>query len=123
MQRKISFIVAALLIVFVSTTKAQQTNSIMGNKYPKIDLSCKLELQKTFSGLSPDTHFFSMDQPASQKISFAEKAPAPGIRGDFYVQHLGFMCKTEYKLEKATHIPFRFRLGSLQYCNYLEGKK
>jgi hypothetical protein len=39
----------------------------------------------------------------------------------FYIQS-GIMCKGEWKLEKATHIPFRFRLGSLADCDALEGK-
>ncbi|MEO7445414.1 MAG: hypothetical protein ABIT96_04330 [Ferruginibacter sp.] len=33
-----------------------------------------------------------------------------------------FFCRQEYKLETATGLPFRFRLGSLDYCNYLEQK-
>jgi hypothetical protein len=45
------------------------------------------------------------------------------IPQNYYTQHFGIMCKKELALEKATKIPFRFRLGSLQQCNYLEGKK
>jgi hypothetical protein len=41
---------------------------------------------------------------------------------DYYVSQLGFFCRTELKIEKATSIPFRFRLGSLQYTDYLEQK-
>jgi len=44
------------------------------------------------------------------------------IAPDFYVTNLGFFCKQEIKFEKATKIPFRFRLGSVEACDRLEGK-
>ena len=45
------------------------------------------------------------------------------IPADFYTCNIGFFCKKELLIEKATKIPLRFRLGSLQQCNYYEGKK
>ena len=44
------------------------------------------------------------------------------IAGDYYTQGFGFFCKKELQFEKATKIPLSFRLGTLQYNNYLEGK-
>lgn len=45
----------------------------------------------------------------------------PPARNTYY-QELGAACKVEYKLEKASRIPFRIRLGSLQQTDYLEQK-
>jgi hypothetical protein len=43
-------------------------------------------------------------------------------QADLYYIQSGFFCKREWELEKTTHIPLRFRLGSLADCNMLEGK-
>jgi hypothetical protein len=40
----------------------------------------------------------------------------------YYIQS-GVICKMEWALEKSSHIPFRFRLGSLADCNAMEGKR
>ena len=45
------------------------------------------------------------------------------IPANYYTKNLGFFCKEELKLEKKIKIPFRFRLGSLNYVNQLEGKR
>jgi hypothetical protein len=44
------------------------------------------------------------------------------IPSDIYYIQSGFFCKREWEIEKETHIPLRFRLGSLADCNALEGK-
>lgn len=37
-------------------------------------------------------------------------------------QELAFFCKLEVKLEKATRLPIKFRLGEVQYAENREGK-
>ena len=41
---------------------------------------------------------------------------------NFYNQHLGFFCKKESQLQKATRLNVFFRLGSKAYVDYLEKK-
>ncbi len=50
------------------------------------------------------------------------QAMIPLIAADNYSQNFGFFCKKELQLEKVTGVPFKFRLGTVQYCDWMEGK-
>ena len=78
-----------------------------------------------FSG----SELFKKDNPYNPVNNVGNKTtvnfskPFAVIPKNYYTQHFGIMCKKELAIEKATKIPFRFRVGSLQQCNYLEGKR
>jgi hypothetical protein len=69
--------------------------------------------------------------PNNRATSLGNTIASPGqvvrpslqaLENDYYTRHFGFFCKKELEFEKTTRIPLRFRLGSLEQCNYLEGK-
>jgi len=44
------------------------------------------------------------------------------VKSNYYCNNLGFFCRQELKMDKLTVMPIRFRLGSMNYVNYLEQK-
>lgn len=69
-------------------------------------------------------------KPNNQKLTNVAQAvplysitPAMLVSPTFYCSNLGFFCKQEIKLQKVIKFPFKFRLGSVQEVDYLEGKR
>ena len=70
---------------------------------------------------------------AQKKSYFIENTPVliipsiekkiPSLSPNYYYTQLGIICKSEIKLESYIKLPLKIRLGSLQYCNWMEGKK
>ena len=87
--------------------------------------------QTTFSGIKAPQKFIIsgnfLKNRDSTKISglpvYLITHTGVNVPPDFYTRSFGFFCRKELQLEKCTGIPFRFRLGSLQQCNVLEGKQ
>ena len=44
------------------------------------------------------------------------------LSSNYYATNLGFFCKKEIAAEKTIKFPVKFRLGSVQYCDAMEGK-
>ncbi len=47
----------------------------------------------------------------------------PLFPADGYVRTLGFFCRQEIKLDRHMPVKLRFRLGSTEQCDWLEGKR
>lgn len=56
------------------------------------------------------------------RLNFSTDFISNKIPANYYTTQFGFFCKKELEVEKITRIALRFRLGSLHYCNMLEGK-
>lgn len=142
-QRIVSFLVVFLLIfnggVFSQKNcpEIKQTNKILvcdgsgwnttfslkGYDTAKIKLPINYNTLWNFNfekQLRMDYNFkdsLSVINPTSPFLLFT-----PALSPSYYSNHLGFFCKKEIQLEKITSIPVRFRLGSMEYVNWMEQK-
>ena len=129
-ERQISFLVVWLTMFSCICTQGQVC-------YPRAEKIAFLQLKypgPTFDNLREKAAFSfnSQRENSPERISVLTLPVTPGFesRKDiFYAQpanlyylQSGYFCKREWELEKAVHIPLRFRLGSLADCNMLEGK-
>lgn len=57
-----------------------------------------------------------------KSVDSFKNTPVRLLPENFYSKNLPFFCKKELQIDKLTKIPFRIRLGSLDYVNKLERK-
>ena len=62
--------------------------------------------------------YFSSSEAIFPRIVLKEM-----VSPNFYSKNLSFFCRQEIKWEKVTGLPLKFRLGSVEVCDRLEGKK
>ena len=92
-ERSCCFLVVVLMLIFGGKIYAQSGNA--------------------------DSSFLSTSKSRGTRMDSLKIIP---LQPGFYIQNLSFFCRQEIKLQKITLVPIRFRLGSLEYTNYLEGK-
>jgi hypothetical protein len=73
--------------------------------------------------------FFSKNNFSKNNQKNIEKSPfsnttyiVPTQARYYCYDKLAFFCKLEVKLERQFHTPIKFRLGDVQYVDWLEGK-
>jgi len=121
-ERKISFIVVLFLCLSAPTIQAQKPvfkeHGVVPEKFEWRDRG---SAEKLVQPVGFQNNLGSKTKILISNPILANPVQQP-VPSDYYVRNLGFFCKKEWQFEKKVHIPLRVRLGSLEYCNYLEGK-
>jgi len=84
------------------------------NNKPLKPVHIDLDLPAKQIDTNPDRE---ISAPESEQVSFNMVHP------NSYYEQLGFFCRKEIQLQKVTTVPVKFRLGSYDYVNWLEGKE
>ncbi len=115
-------------------TQAQQTGPVPVEKivparlvFTKMPLISGLDVPAMASLYMPSGATVSPTAPlppfrTSDIVTYSPAGEAAYMGSVSYYDQLGFFCKRELDIQKATHLPVFFRLGSLESCNKLEGK-
>lgn len=115
------------MVFVVSGTFAQNNRAklVMDNHFytiASVYKNNKVANKKTYQSITD----YQRQQPSltTPKANYINTTAAtyPLISANYYAQNLGFFCKKELQLEKITKVPFKFRLGSVQQCDRMEGK-
>lgn len=122
MWQRINFFLVVLLLIFQGPVFGQVQPLFKGK--PGTSSFDTIYYRSCWSGskwqrlLKPDLQSGADSLPPKAPAFFQLK-PLPAT---YYTNQLGFFCQKELQLDKITNVPIRFRLGSLDYVNWMEQK-
>ncbi len=129
-QRLYCFLVVFLLM-FIGEVFGQEFPQIglqkSAGRYKIIQQSIERinKEQHTISYTSDRNYTFTLMGYSQVKVSACFGTKTYLIRTPItyvYSKDLGWFCKKELQLDKITSVPLRFRLGSFDYVNWMDGK-
>ncbi|MBK6937566.1 MAG: hypothetical protein IPH18_12265 [Chitinophagaceae bacterium] len=122
MQQRNTFFLVVLLLMFQGITFGQSQPSFKAKSgVPNFDTVY-------YKGYWSGSKWLRLSKPNLQSCadSLAPKEPAlfllKTLPQYYYTNQSGFFCQKELQLDKITTVPIRFRLGSVEYVNWMEQK-
>ncbi len=109
------FILPFLFLSFQLMGQSSSSSLILGKTLHELRTERNIDKLSFIHELSPLQFKWAH---SNEKIFNDVKQPQPILSKGYEA----FFCKMEFKLEQKTKIPFRFRLGTLDYVDRLEQK-
>ena len=113
MQRTIKILMCIVAVFGGFSANGQQRGFPEFVKFSAPSITLKKSSEKKFVMPLTSTHL-----PHTEILQVNDQY----IPADHYTRNFGFFCKEELQLQKRSGVNFSLRLGTLDYCNFLEGK-
>lgn len=113
---------------FTTGANAQSARTLKNfSEFEKVRCTLYPVLPKTpdfrdMHAISGRTWFPAGSWSVAPVVQETPPAPMGKLAPDYIFSQWGVICVGEYRLQQKTGLPLRFRLGSLEYVNALEGK-
>ena len=128
MPERFFYLVVVLIFLFYRESSGQQIHvdkflkNAATERFRHAIFKLEPEILKFSKNLSGTSLYPKNIGPVN--LSTGQKIPLriSFLQNKFDIQKLSFFCQKEWQFEKVTSIPLRFRLGSVEYTNYLEQK-
>lgn len=124
MQRKKTFLVVWISIL--TSSLWGQTGAPLLLKNSRLEVQLTLGKELTLLHPKPVYNGLSWRAAMMESGGYDYAVPVNIFRDAFgsgyYIGNLAYFCRKELQIEKTTHLPIRFRVGSLEEVNRLEGK-